>query len=178
MICRICGSTNQASSRFCNSCGTQLAATATSGDTPKKDGLWLLATTAGAITLGIFIIFVIGAIMPGETKPSNAGQTTAPQTEQQQAALVRGIDIDYDSFYAEARTTGLKIGQRYRFTAQYINGGNFLSSGPGMQKILPASPAFDDPAQYTEFLKGDTLASRTFVASLDDDGKVYVHAVE
>jgi hypothetical protein len=94
---------------------------------------------------------------------------------QEQVTLLPESWIDYDTFYAEARTTGLKVGQRYHFSAQYPDG-DYLYSSPG--KTLSASPAFDDPAQYTTFLKGDTWASRTIVATVEDDGRIYVHAVE
>ena len=99
------------------------------------------------------------------TEPSgngDAAESSPGKPEQEQAALLRGIDIDYDSFYAEARAAGLKIGQRYRFTAAYDSGDVLYQN----RKSLPASPAFDDQAQYTEFLKGDTSESRTIVASM------------
>jgi hypothetical protein len=70
---------------------------------------------------------------------------------------------------------GAQIGQRYHFTAEY-RGGDWFSDGYG--KAHPAGPDFDDPAQYTEFLKGDTSASRTIVASVKGDGKSYVDAIE
>jgi hypothetical protein len=124
-------------------------------------------------TVGFFAIVAFFHLQPSGNR--DAAASSLGKQEEEQAALVRGIDIDYDSFYAEARTTGLKIGQRYRFTAEYLYGDSLYD---GSEKSLPASPAFDDQAQYTEFLKGDTRASRTIVASMEENGKIYVHAIE
>jgi hypothetical protein len=83
----------------------------------------------------------------------DAAGSSPGKPEQEQAALLRGIDIDYESFYAEARAARLKIGQRYRFTAAYDSGDVLYQN----RKSLRAIPAFEDQAQYTEFLKGDNL---------------------
>jgi hypothetical protein len=186
LFCRTCGSTHQAISRFCIYCETKLVASASSSETP-KNGLSARfnrplrrVVTIALVLILFFALFASYQMKPGNggtTEPSgngDAAESSLGKHEQEQAALLRGIDIDYDSFYAEARATGLKIGQRYRFTAAYDSGKVLYQN----RKSLRASPAFDDQAQYTEFLKGNTSASRTIVASMGEDGKIYVNAIE
>jgi hypothetical protein len=77
-----------------NNCGTELVASASSGDSPKK-GLWLLAT-AGGLALVVLILVLLAVVFGGTTEPSNAGQTTAPQPEQAQPqAVVAGEPSAY-----------------------------------------------------------------------------------
>jgi hypothetical protein len=161
-------------------------ASASSSKSP-KNGLWTRfnrplgrVVTIALVLILFFVLFASYQMKPDNgstTEPSgngDAAESSPGKPEQEQAALLRGIDIDYDSFYAEARAAGLKIGQRYRFTAAYDSGDVLYQN----RKSLPASPAFDDQAQYTEFLKGDTSESRTIVASMGEDGKIYVNSIE
>jgi hypothetical protein len=142
-------------------------ASASSSKSP-RNGLWTrfnrplgrVVTIALVLILffALFASYQMRLDNGGTTEPSGNGDAAEPslrkqEQEQEQAALLRGVDIDYDSFYAEARATGLKIGQRYRFTAAYESGDVLYQN----RKSLRAIPAFDDQAQYTEFLKGDNL---------------------
>jgi hypothetical protein len=80
MFCRTCGLKNHAIARFCNSCGTQLVASASSGDSP----WWARFNRplGGFVAIALVLFFALFVFSMGSTTdPSNAGQTTAPQPE-------------------------------------------------------------------------------------------------
>jgi hypothetical protein len=96
MFCRTCGSTHQATARFCNSCGTRLVAFTSPSDTP-NNGLWArfnrpVGRFVLVLTLVLLALFIISyPVKPGNggsPAPSNAGQTVAPQQEQVRSQAV------------------------------------------------------------------------------------------
>jgi len=95
-----------------------------------------------------------------------------------------GERIDFASFSAKARSSGLQVGKRYRF--ECTPGGNLTELSPPGEggtsgTLWGVVPDFDDPAQEEAVLKrlvGAQFPTYTVVASMGNDGKIHIHRVE
>ena len=94
-----------------------------------------------------------------------------------------GVEIDFASFSAKAKSNGLQIGKRYRFRGTLGQDLTELCSpgGGGAGMLFNVVPELDDPTQQETALK--KLADNwktvyTIVASMGYDGKIHVHRVE
>ena len=97
--------------------------------------------------------------------------------EKEKLTREQGEPIEYSVFYAKALSTGLPAGKRYRFRAEVDH--HLILDLPGGGHGLHSSAAFDDEAQYEQFLQGPDRQTRTIVVSMGDNGRgVQIHRIE
>ncbi|MDR3674697.1 MAG: hypothetical protein P4N24_04360 [Acidobacteriota bacterium] len=111
-----------------------------------------------------------------------ANEPQKQQPEQEKPTPEQGEPIEYSLFYAKAKSTGLPIGKRYRFTALVCHELHVYlpdySEYPNLNDELWGEAAFDDEAQHQQFLLGKDWTNRTIVASMGSDGMVQIHRIE
>ncbi len=112
-------------------------------------------------------------------QPAEAGNLSPEQ----------GEPIEYSLFYAKAKSTGLPVGKRYRFTADITHDLMLYAQDSHGDKPLAGQAAFDDEAQHERFLQGEDShrnsdgiltagTNHTIVASMGYDGRIQIHRIE
>ena len=107
------------------------------------------------------------------------------QQEEARMNTLMGEPINFESFMVNFRTRELPIGKRYRFKATPNNAESLselcASGRPGGTACIPATPDFDESAQFKYTIsnlirKFDTTC--TVTASLGNNGVAQIHRVE
>src|ERR1022692_1369702 len=107
------------------------------------------------------------------------------QQEQARMNALMGEPSGFESFMVEFRTRELQIGKRYRFQATpgYADELRELCNvgSPGGTACIPATPDFDDPAQFKYTISSlirKFNTSCTVTASMGIGGTAQIHRVE
>ena len=125
---------------------------------------------------------------PGLDRRVPAAQPEQP-AEAGNLSPEQGEPIEYSLFHAKAKSTGLPVGKRYRFTADITHDLMLYAQDSHGDKPLAGQAAFDDEAQHERFLQGEDShrnsdgiltagTNHTIVASMGYDGRIQIHRIE
>lgn len=155
---------------------------------PEPPGKMKFVVIAGValilIVCGVWYFSQHGPAAEKKAEADRSADMQRQQDEQETLTPEQGEPIEYSLFYAKAKSTGLPIGKRFRFTAMvthelmlYLNSKDKFGI-PSLADPLGGQAAFDDDAQHEQFLQGPGLQTRTIVASMGYSGHIQIHRIE
>lgn len=108
----------------------------------------------------------------------NRPSPSPPPEEQEKLTPEQGKPIEYNLFYAKAKSTGLPIGKRFRFTAMLTHDLMLYGQGGPGDNSLAGEAAFDDEEQHERLLQNPDYQTHRVVASMGGDGQIQIHRIE